>query len=335
MKPIRLSMLLLVAVLWLVATTNPARAETAPTTCTHNPVTHLSGRIVLDLNHNLWPEAAEGVSGISVRLFNINSGSTLLQSVETDSAGCYHFNRTMMATGQPHRITWDAPHVSARLMHDPDAAGAPQDLAPRYEFIAQAGAPYETDVVYRATPIAPHLTFCPSTLGSDSDLGGAVALDANDNGRADPGEGIAGALVTLAVNHPSQITAQTTTDLNGCYRLPRNSVAPDGMSGDPTARDPMTTLMYVRVTLPGALGAELVESYDPNGRQTAGMFREIFTANNGTFESDLLYRNPNAPTAVTVSSLNSFPAHLPIPAPAAFVLAGAALLGAIIVLRRR
>jgi hypothetical protein len=382
MKPIRLLPLLMLALLWLVTTAAPAHAESAPTSCAHNMNTHLAGRIVLDLNGDLWPQATEGVAGVSVRLINVHNGaSTLLQTVTTNAEGCYQFPRNVMAAGQRHRVKWDAPHPTAKLMHEPDSATAPLDIGPRYEFNAAPGVPFETDVVYRSNSIPLNLTVCPSTLGSDSDLGGMVAVDVNRNRRADAGEGIPNALVTLAVNDPAQITAQVRTDANGCYLLPRNVVGPDGISGingsamptdgisgitgsaaptdgisgingsaaptdgisgivstlapEEDNASPQTTLMFVKVTLPASVGGGLTESYDPNGRQTAHAFREVFTFDNGTFESDFLYNDPDVPTAVTVSTLSSSPALPSVPAPLAFALAGAALIGAVIFLRRR
>jgi len=90
----------------------------------------------------------------------------------------------------------------------------------------------ETDVVYRSDSVQPYITQCPFTDGSTDDVGGMVALDLNGNNRADPGEGIRGAVVTFAVANPTQVLTQDTTDANGCYRLERRVLSTDDSSGN-------------------------------------------------------------------------------------------------------
>jgi hypothetical protein len=337
-----------------------ARAETPlaePTTCAHN-ANQIAGRMTLDADHDALPDTNEGVPGITVILANVQSSTTVLQTVTTDQEGCYRFNRALVTNGQLHRISWSGMHPSNNLIHDPDNGTVPG--TPNFRFIGGQGQPAETDVVYRSSTIAPYITQCPFTDGSTSDIGGMVALDANGNNQADPGEGIRFAVVTLAVVTPDQIVGQVVTDANGCYRIPRVTPAntditgccnhltdgsggdditgccnhlTDGSGGDDISgnyRTPHTTYMYVSVSMPEQYGS-VAESYDPNGRQTPGTFYEVFTTPNGSFETDFLWRD-FTPTAVAVSAFGVAPTT---PAWLTFVIAGSTLVGAVIILFRR
>jgi hypothetical protein len=291
-----------------------ARADTSltePTTCAHH-ANQIAGRMTLDTDHDALPDANEGIPGITFILTNIQSGTTVLQTVSTDQAGCYRFNRALVTNGQLHRISWTGMHPSNNLIHDPDNGTMPG--TPNFRFVGGAGQPAETDVVYRSSTIAPYITQCPFTAGASTDLGGMVAFDHNSNNQAGAGEGIAGALVTLAVVTPDQIVGQAVTDANGCYRIVRSTPVTDEITGccnhrsDSTGervRESNTTYMYVTVSMPEPYGG-IAESYDPNGRQTPYTFYEIFTAPNGTFESDFLVRD-FSPTAVTVSAFGAAP----------------------------
>lgn len=200
-----------------------------PTTCSQAP-NQIAGRMALDGDHDALPDPDEGVPGITFTLANVQSGSTVLQTVTTDAEGCYRFNRSLVVNGQLHRISWSGMHPSARLIHDPDngaVAGSPNFL-----FIGGAGQPAETDVVYRSDSVPPYMTECPYSDGSTDDVGGMVAMDLNGNNRADPGEGIPGAVVTFAVANPTQVLVQGTTDANGCYLLERRALATEDITGN-------------------------------------------------------------------------------------------------------
>lgn len=322
MKPYSFVLSLLVALL-LVLGNAPARthaqsAAPEPTTCLHTPQ-EIAGRMTLDADHDALPDPDEGVPGITFILANVQSGTTVLQTVTTDLEGCYRFNRSLVVNGQLHRVSWSGMHPTTRLIHDPDngaTAGSPNFL-----FIGGAGQPLESDVVYRSTSVPPYMTHCPYTDSSTDDVGGMVALDLNHNNRADPGEGIPGAVVTFAVANPTQVIAQAITDANGCYRLERQDRAtadiqgccnhlqlgetPAGIQGCCNHRAPETTYMYLRAYLPEQYGG-VAPSYDPNGRQTENAFYEIFTTPNGNFETDFLLRD-FSPTAVTVSTFGVAP----------------------------
>jgi hypothetical protein len=351
---------LLALLLVLGYTPATARADTAltePTTCAHN-ANQIAGRMTLDADHDALPDTNEGVPGITVILANVQSSTTVLQSVTTDQEGCYRFNRALVTNGQLHRISWSGMHPSNNLIHDPDNGTVPG--TPNFRFTGGTGQPTETDVVYRSTSVAPYITQCPFTDGSTDDIGGMVALDANGNNQADPGEGIAGALVSLAVVTPDQVVSQVLTDANGCYRTQRSVPAThditgccnhltngsggdditgccnhltDGSGSDDISgnfRSPNTTYMYVSVAMPEHYGG-VAESYDPNGRQTPGTFYEVFTTPNGIFETDFLVRD-FSPTPVTVSAFGVAPTS---PAWLTFVIAGSTLVGAVIILFRR
>jgi hypothetical protein len=224
---------ILIAVL-LVLAGAPTRthAETTapePTTCSQAP-NQIAGRMTLDGDHDALPDPNEGVPGITFILANVQSGTTVLQTVTTDAEGCYRFNRSLVVNGQLHRISWTGMHPTTRLIHDPDngvVAGTPNFL-----FTGGTGQPAETDVVYRSDAVPPYMTLCPYTNGSTDDVGGMVAIDLNGNNRADPGEGIPGVLVTFAVANPTQVLVQDTTDANGCYWLERRVLATDTISGN-------------------------------------------------------------------------------------------------------
>lgn len=233
MKKYSFVLSILIAVLLVLGNTpTPTHAETTapePTTCSHAS-NQIAGRMVLDGDHDALPDPDEGVPGITFSLANVQSGTTILQTVTTDAEGCYRFNRSLVVNGQLHRISWSGMHPTARLIHDPDngaTAGSPNFL-----FIGGAGQPLETDVVYRSDSVPPYMTECPYTDGSTDDVGGMVAMDLNNNNRADPGEGIAGAVVTFAVANPTQVLVQSTTDANGCYRLERRVLATEDISGN-------------------------------------------------------------------------------------------------------
>ena len=121
-------------------------------------------------------------------------------------------------------------HPTTRLIHDPDNGTIAGSVS--YLFIGGAGQPLETDVVYRSDSVPPYMTECPYSDGSTDDVGGMVALDRNNNNRADPGEGIPGAVVTFAVANPTQVLVQDTTDANGCYSLERRILATENISGN-------------------------------------------------------------------------------------------------------
>jgi hypothetical protein len=235
--------------------------------------------------------------------------------------------------GQLHRIGWSGMHPSATLIHDPDNGVTPG--TPNYVFRAAHGEPADTDVVYRPGTVEPYITHCPYEAGA-GEIAGMVALDRNANHRADPGEGISGALVTLAVSLPSQVVGSAITDANGCYRItrvepPLGVDAGDGIQGCCNHRTPdATTYMYVKAILPPAYG-EIEPSYDPNGRQTPNVYYEVFTRPNGTFESDFLYRD-FTPTAVSVAGFSADPEATP--AWLAFAFSGMALTGAVVFLAR-
>jgi hypothetical protein len=351
---VRLSLfivLLLGAVLVAPAPTHAAPdtpPERTPTTCSQGS-NEIAGRITLDADHDNWPDDSEGVPGITVYLANIHSGTTILQTVTTDAEGCYRFIRGLTVMGQLHRIGWSGMHPSAALIHDPDNGVTPG--TPNYVFRAAHDEPADTDVVYRPGTVDPYITHCPYDQGT-GEIAGMVALDANGNNRADPGEGIGGALVTLAVSLPSQVVGSATTDANGCYRITRVEPplvmdAGDGIQGccnhlvEGDIQDiqgccnhrtpDATTYMYVKAILPPAYG-EIEPSYDPNGRQTPGVYYEVFTRPNGTFESDFLYRD-FTPTAVSVAGFSAQAETTP--AWLAFGLSGIALTGAVVFLARR
>jgi hypothetical protein len=232
-KPHPFILSILIALLLVLGTApSPTHAQSAapePTTCSHTPQ-QIAGRMVLDGDHDALPDPEEGVPGITFTLANVQSGTTVLQTVTTDAEGCYRFNRALVAGGQLHRVSWSGMHPSNHLIHDPDngtVAGTPNFL-----FIGGAGQPAETDVVYRSESVDPYITTCPFTDGSTDDVGGMVALDRNHNNRADPGEGIQGAVVTFAVANPTQVLVQSTTDANGCYALERRVLATEDISGN-------------------------------------------------------------------------------------------------------
>ena len=468
MKKLTYLMPLFLVALFLAFAPTPTHAQgiaPEPTTCSHAN-NEFSGRIVVDINHDNLPAANEGVSGITVTLSNVQSGSTVLATTTTDSEGCWKFARSLMVNGQQHRIGWSGMSATTVFIHDPDNGTS---FGTRYfTFTASPTEPADTDVVYRPESVAPYLTHCPTTIGTDDDVGGMVAVDRNNNNQADPGEGIAGVVVTLASVTPGQVVATTTTDANGCYRMPRNVLlgmqdalasaptpgnigwgiraltsgpnptpgnigwgirsltsgpnptpgnigwgirslttgpnptpgnigwgirslttgptptpgnigwgirplsttptptpgnigwgirptiarganTPDSdsigwgirpLTADPTgnvahtakASETATTYMFVRAALPQGMGGELVESYDPNGRQTGSFFYDVFTKPNGTFESDFLFRDLT-PTAVTMSTLNaSAPAT---PDQTMFALAGLLVAGSVVIARRR
>lgn len=204
-----------------------------PTSCSH-ATNQIAGRFVLDADHDNLPDANEGVAGITVTLSNVQSGTTVLGTTTTDSEGCWHFARSLMVNGQQHRIGWSGMHPTAVFVHDPDNGTS---FGTRYfTFTASASEPSDTDVVYRPATVEPYLTHCPTTIGTDDDIGGMVAVDRNNNNQADPGEGIAGVVVTLASVTPDQVVGTTTTDANGCYLLPRNALlgTQDALSSAPT-----------------------------------------------------------------------------------------------------
>lgn len=209
-----------------------ARADTdltEPTTCAHN-ANEIAGRMTLDADHDALPDPAEGVPGITFTLANIQSGTTVLQTVTTDVEGCYRFNRALLVNGHLHRISWSGINPTNNLVHDPDNGVTPG--TPNFVFTAAAAQPFETDVVYRSESVQPYITSCPFTNGSTGDIGGMVAFDLNGNNQADPGEGIEGAVVTFAVANPTQVLTQDVTDLNGCYRLERRAPATEAISGN-------------------------------------------------------------------------------------------------------
>ena len=211
------------------APTHAATTAPEPTTCSQAS-NQIAGRMALDADHDALPDPDEGVPGITFTLANVQSGTTVLQTVTTDAEGCYRFNRSLVVNGQLHRISWSGMHPTPRLIHDPDngvVAGSPNFL-----FIGGGGQPLETDVVYRSDSVPPYMTQCPYTDGSTDDVGGMVAMDLNHNNRADPGEGIAGAVVTFAVANPTQILVQDTTDANGCYRLERRALTTETIRGN-------------------------------------------------------------------------------------------------------
>ncbi len=314
------------------------------------------------------------------------------------------------------KLTYGVPLLVVALLLAFAPTTHAQDARPEPTTCSHATAEIaDTDVVYRPGTVAPYLTHCPTLIGTDDDIGGMVAVDRNHNHQADPGEGMAGVVVTLAAVTPDQVVGTATTDANGCYRIPRNVLldttqdalasAPtpgnigwgirpltsgptptpgnigwgirplrttptptpgnigwgirptiargantpdtDGtlwgirpLSAEPTGNvthvaktmEPNTTYMFVRAALPQGMGGDLVESYDPNGRQTANFFYDVFTKPNGTFESDFLFRDLT-PTAVTMSTLSaSTPAT---PAQTMFALAGLLVAGTVATLRRR
>ena len=235
MKKLMYLVPLLVVALLLAFAPTPTHAQgiaPEPTTCSHAN-NQFSGRIVLDADHDNLPDANEGVAGITVTLSNVQNGTTVLGTTTTDSEGCWSFARSLMVNGQQHRIGWSGMHPSAVFVHDPDNGTS---FGTRYfTFTASATEPADTDVVYRPGTVDPYLTHCPTTIGTDDDIGGMVAVDRNTNNQADPGEGLAGVIVTLASVTPDQVVATTTTDANGCYRMPRNVLlgTQDALSSGP------------------------------------------------------------------------------------------------------
>jgi hypothetical protein len=99
---------ILIAVLLVLAgapaPTHAAPTAPEPTTCSHTPG-EIAGRMVLDSDHDALPDPEEGVPGITFTIANVQSGTSVLQTVTTDAEGCYRFNRALVAGGQLHRVS--------------------------------------------------------------------------------------------------------------------------------------------------------------------------------------------------------------------------------------
>ena len=159
MKKHPLVLSILIALLLVLGTApTPTHAQSAapePTTCSQAS-NQIAGRMVLDSDHDALPDPDEGVPGITFILANVQSGTTVLQTVTTDAEGCYRFNRSLVVNGQLHRISWSGMHPTTRLIHDPDNGTLAGSMG--FLFIGGPGQPFETDVVYRSDSVPPYMT---------------------------------------------------------------------------------------------------------------------------------------------------------------------------------
>jgi large repetitive protein len=144
----------------------------------------ISGKVFLDTaNDNVYTAGENGVSGVTVRLYNA-AGTVLLATTTTDAAGNYSFHNLAPAT---YRVLETQP---SGLTDDADSLGAGN-------VGGTVGADQFTNIVLGSGVQATGYNFGETGVT----LSGAVYVDTNENGVRDAGEpGIPGVTMSLQVN---------------------------------------------------------------------------------------------------------------------------------------
>ena len=170
--------------------------------------------IFLDIDGNYTPNAGEGISGVTVRLFN--SSNTLVGTTTTDANGLYYFGNL---TPDTYKVVVDSTTLPTGLTNtvDPDGVKDNQTLVT----IGGIKPLVNLDQDFGYVPTS-------FTGGMAGAIGNQFWLDVNANGVYEPGNGesgIAGVTVDLYwdVNGNGRVdpgeprVGSQTTDANGRY----------------------------------------------------------------------------------------------------------------------
>ncbi len=280
----------------------------------------IGDRVWLDENGNGVQDAGEaGIANVTVELF-ASDGTTLLATTVTDSNGNYIFAGLLPGNYVVKVDTTSMPAgLAANPTYDYDGIGTPHTTAVTLPAGTEFG---EADFGYNWAP--PISTTPNPPSGATGAIGDRVWVDANGDGRQDPGEpGLSGVLVEL-YSDPNgdgvydNLVASTTTDANGNYIfddvpagayvvLVNGGVTPTGytQTGDPDAYGQLCTTCDNRTTQPVVLspGDVFVNAdfgYQPNQSSTIGDLIYLDLDGNGQHDAG----EPGIP-GVTVALLNS------------------------------
>ncbi len=205
--------------------------------------------VFVDANNDGLPNTGEGLAGVRVFLTGDLDGDGTPETVTatTDASGFYQFTglRTS-AGGVPYTVTVDPSTLpqtgsGTPISNTVDPNGGNDSTSTTSLTTAATNDPTQ-DFGYRG----------PGAIGD------TVFLDVNNNGTADPGEGITGVRVTLAADVDGNGVTETftaTTDASGLYRFDNLPV-----------RNPAGTLITYTVTVNTAdLLAGVTNTTDPDG----------------------------------------------------------------------
>lgn len=264
----------------------------------------IGNRIWLDENSNGLQDAGEtGIPNVTVGLYD-STGTTLLATTVSDSDGGYLFNDLALGTYvvKVNTSTMSAT-LAANQTYDPDAT---VNSATSVTLTTTAPMVLTADFGYNWSPTA-NVTGNTGTTGA---IGDRVWIDADGDGRQDPGEpGLSGISVTLRGPGADGVfgtaddttVATTTTDAAGNYVFTalaagayqvwvNNGATPSGytQTGDPDAvKDNRTTTPIVLA--PGDVYVNADFGYQPSSSSTIGDL-VYFDANaNGAFEAGTDY----------------------------------------------
>jgi uncharacterized repeat protein (TIGR01451 family) len=215
--------------------------------------------IFVDLNNNGVADPGEGIANVTVTLTGDIDGDGVDESfaVTTDTNGVYLFSGLRTSTaGVAYSLVVNANTLPAGLAQSFDPNGT-RDNRSTATLTNNSPTNLSSDFGYRGTGV----------------VGDTVFMDVNNNGLADPGEGLANVMLTLIGDldgDGSNETVETTSTAGGLYQFSGLRVVPAGIA---------YTLAVNTTTLPSGV----VPSFDADGTQDN---RSIVTLNSAAI-SDL------------------------------------------------
>ncbi|GIW78815.1 MAG: hypothetical protein KatS3mg105_0622 [Gemmatales bacterium] len=228
--------------------------------------------IFLDVDNDGVPDTGEGITGVDVTLTGDfdGDGTNEVLTTTTDIDGKYLFSGLVTNDGSGGGITYTVNVVSGTL-----PAGVTQTVDPD-------GTLDNTSTV-TLTDAAP--TDLDQDFGYrvDGQVGDTIFLDVNNNGIADPGEGISGVTVTLTGDYDGDGFVEvltTTTDANGIY-LFTGLVTDDGSGNG---------IPYVVDVIVATLPVGVVNTTDPDGGFDNTSALTLTNANPVRLDQDFGYR---------------------------------------------
>jgi uncharacterized repeat protein (TIGR01451 family) len=239
----------------------------------------IGDRIYFDENNNKTPEADEGISGVTVNLFDQNG--MLVQTTTTDQSGNYLFTNLPVETNYTVRVdTTTLPGGGSGWGNSVD----PDTPTPN---TGDVGDSESTLFLSTASPVNLAQDF--GYIGGPNSLSGTIWRDDNNDGVQDTGEPpLPNVTVELRDPVTLEVIQKTTTDSNGDYQFVN---LPDGrFTNVVTDENGVTAGLEHTQGTPGqdgtsqAIDGSYVVDLDPTSVLAAGVAATDPTSDFGFFD---------------------------------------------------